>query len=58
MDVEGRLQPRHQGGGDRAKDQLTRETTADKSGKTFLDTGEGERATAVSERLKLYIKNA
>ena len=43
---------------DRTRDQLSREVTLDEEGRTFAERGEREQAKAVSDRLKLYSKNA
>ena len=58
MDAEGRLQPVHQEKYDRITDQVTKETAENGKMRIFLELDERERATAVSDRPKLYSKNA
>ncbi|KAL7551487.1 hypothetical protein ACHAWF_014678 [Thalassiosira exigua] len=58
----GDYNPATKGEYDRTRDQLTRETIAGGGGgeddRAFHDLSEREQATAVSDRLKLYSKNA
>eukprot|EP00571_Detonula_confervacea_P015151 CAMPEP_0172308022 /NCGR_PEP_ID=MMETSP1058-20130122/8746_1 /TAXON_ID=83371 /ORGANISM="Detonula confervacea, Strain CCMP 353" /LENGTH=2557 /DNA_ID=CAMNT_0013020353 /DNA_START=95 /DNA_END=7768 /DNA_ORIENTATION=- len=59
----GDYNPATKGEYDRTKDQLTRETTIvahddDGNGQTFSELNEREQAKVVSDRLKLYSKNA
>ncbi|EED94471.1 DNA polymerase [Thalassiosira pseudonana CCMP1335] len=54
----GDYNPATKGEYDRTKDQLSRETGVNGEGQSFNDLDEREQAKAVSDRLKLYSKNA
>ena len=54
----GDYNPATKGEYDRTRDQLAREAAVDADGKSFLESGEKEQAKKISDRLKLYSKNA
>jgi DNA polymerase epsilon subunit 1 len=54
----GDYNPATKGEYDRTRDQLSREAAVDANGKSFLELDEREQAKKISDRLKLYSKNA